>query len=274
MRKYFNYNKNSGLTRDDTVKEGSVQVDLLSDLHIEMMMNSDEIATVDSKRQFLKRKVEEIKESSKGSELIVVAGDISHSNTISYLFLKELSLYWEYVLVIPGNHDIQDKRRVVERYEELMNALAEVENIVFLFDKVNLFEYKGFKFAGTFMTYNLNDMKDFKEWKYKLSDSSEITRKLIMERNKKEVEYYLDNINKVDMFISHVPIVNLDGDNATPNLFLNVDVLPVKGVLYVSGHTHKQKNSIDWESPYDALNVSYGYPSEHGDLVTSVHMSK
>lgn len=269
----FNYNKGTGLQKGH--KEG-LQVDFISDLHLDFYCRVREYSS-----EQIKILIDRFRDNLeyKNDEVLIVGGDIADDNELSVEFLMQVSEIWGNVLVIPGNHDYYSYKNG-NRYEDLMKELVEYENIVFLMDKQEIFEYNGFKIAGTIMFYNLNDLDEYVKWKSILNDKKHLTREFINERNSKDVEYYNQVINDVDLFVSHVPIVNLDGEGiswSTKNLFLNMDVNPLENVLYVSGHNHRPQNSVDCFSQYHAINVSYGYPSEseyRNDAITSVFFTK
>lgn len=268
----FNYNKIEGLQKG--YKEGK-QIDFISDLHLDFYCR-----TKDFYKEEIRMLIEKFRSSMqhKSDEIIIVAGDISHSNEVSSEFISQLADTWDTVLIIPGNHDwyLQDKN-TEDRYADLIKELEYKENVFFLMDETEIYEHSGIKIAGTIMFYNLHELNDYIMWKSVLNDKAFLTREFINNRNAKDVEYYNKVINEVDLFVSHVPIVNLDGSYATYNLFLNMDVNPVEKVLYVSGHTHRPKSSTDIYSQYDAINIGYGYPSESDykkEAVTSIFFTK
>lgn len=260
----YTYDKEKGLKKTKSQPENSVQIDVISDLHLDFYLPRD--SSSKDVENFIKDFRKDMQ--YKSDKVLIVSGDISHDNDLSEAMLRQLADLWEYVLVIPGNHDwyLQDKNKD-DRYAELISNLEDKEdNILFLMDKVDIFEYKGVKIGGTIMFYNLKEMKDYVMWKSIMIDSDYLTREFIQARNDKDVAYYNKVIDNVDIFVSHVPIVNLDGKSTTENLFLNMDVDPKPGVLYLSGHTHYPRNSVDLKANFDAINVSYGYPSEVADL--------
>lgn len=236
-----------------------VKIDLMSDLHIEFYIP---LKCNLSLNQFISKFIEENINKKDEKDLLIICGDISHSNKISKEFLEQITKLWNKVAVIPGNHDLQDKKLEKERYECLIKETSHIENLIYLCDVVEILEHKNIRIAGTFMSYNLNNDENYLKWKRILNETSFLSREFLNKRNQKDVDYYNKVINEVNIFVSHVPIVNLDGISVTRNLFLNCDVEANKDVLYISGHTHYPKNSIDKESPFNALNVSYGYPSE------------
>lgn len=236
-----------------------VKIDLISDLHIEFYIP---LRCNLSLNEFISKFIKENIDVEEEKDLLIICGDISHSNKISKEFLKQVTKIWKKVAVIPGNHDLQDRKLEKERYESLIEDTSNIENLVYLCDVVEILKYKNVNIAGTFMSYNLNSEEDYLKWKRVLNESSFLSREFLNKRNQKDIDYYNKVINEVDIFVSHVPIVNLDGTSATENLFLNCDVKATREVLYISGHTHYPKNSIDKESNFNALNVSYGYPSE------------
>lgn len=257
----FIFNKSSGLQKVNNKPEGSIQIDAMSDLHLDFYITKEENVTQQIK-SFIELSVKQMK--VKPGEVLIVGGDISHDNKISKEFLTQLSNIWGYVLIIPGNHDWYFQNKDEDRYAELIE-MTNNSNIYFLMDEVEIFEYEGIKIAGTSMLYDLNKTIDYIMWKSILNDSRFMSRNFVNKRNKADVEYYNKVINDVDIFVSHVPIVNLDGDAATENLFLNMNVSPQKDVLYIAGHTHFRRNSVDVDSEFNALNISYGYPSETSD---------
>lgn len=262
----YSYSKEKGLSIVNQIQGYKLKVDVISDLHLDFYKSIFE-----NNEEFLNRFIESKINIEGNKDLLIVAGDISHSNSLSLSFLKKLSNIWSYVLVIPGNHDWYLQKKEEDRYGQLVENANSIENIVFLMDKVEIFEYKGVKIAGTFMAYNLNSLKDYSLWKSILNDSKFLSREFINKRNEKDVNYYNRVINEVDIFVSHIPILNLDGLDTVANLFLNVDVNAVKDVLYISGHTHRQKNSVThFSEGCHGLNVSYGYPNESKKLNSAV----
>lgn len=255
----YNYNKEKGLQKGFS---NGLQVDFISDLHLDFYCK-----VKGYEREQIRLLIEKFRDSMKikNDKILVVAGDIADMNDLSVEFLQQVSEIWEYVLVIPGNHDFYTHKMENNDYSDLIKEMEHIENIVFLMDKQEIFEYEGIKIAGTIMFYNLNDLDEYVKWKSILNDKKHISREFINERNSRDIDYYNKVIHEVDVFVSHVPIVNLDGESVswdTKNLFLNLDVNPIEEVLYVSGHTHSEKDSISTYSKFDSINVSYGYPSE------------
>lgn len=256
----FTFNKSSGLQKANSKPEGSIQIDTMSDLHLDFYITKENVTQ--QIKSFIELAVKQMK--VKTGEVLIVGGDISHDNSITLEFLNELSKNWNCVLVIPGNHDWYFQNKDEDRYAELIE-MTNNRNIYFLMDEIEIFEYEEIKIAGTSMLYDLNETVDYVMWKSILNDRRFMSRNFVNKRNKADVEYYNKVINDVDIFVSHVPIVNLDGDAVTKNLFLNMNVSPQKDVLYIAGHTHFRRNSVDVDSEFNALNISYGYPSETSD---------
>lgn len=251
------YTKENGLELGKS-KRG-IQIDIMSDLHLDFYMDFNHDLSFNIQK-FIQNARDNL--DSKNDEVLIVAGDISHFNKASKELLTQVAKIWDNVLVIPGNHDWYLQNKGEDRYNDLINSLMNVENITFLMDKVDIFEHKGIKFGGATMIYNLDRISDYAMWKSIMSDHRFMSREFVQSRNKKDIDYYKNVINEVDVFVSHVPIVNLDGRSATENLFLNVDVTPISDVLYISGHTHRPKSSVNVSSEFDAVNIGYGYPSE------------
>lgn len=264
------YEKGSRLEKTESKPVDSVQIDIISDLHLDFYLSKESMS--EDVESFISNFRRDMKQ--KDDEVVIVAGDISGNNELSKEVLSQLSDIWKHVLVIPGNHDwYLQVKKTEDRYSDLIVSMEDNAGVAFLMDKVDIFEHNGVKIAGTIMFYNLNEVKDYAMWKALLNDNMFIDRKFIIDRNRRDVEYYSNVIDDVDIFVSHIPIVNLDGRSTTENLFLNMDVKPKEGVLYLSGHTHKRRNSVDLKSEFDAINVSYGYPSEIIDkrnVVTTV----
>lgn len=246
-----------------------LEADFISDLHLDFYINE-----VYSLEDFINKMLLEIE--GKKYEVLVIGGDISHKNDLSYCFLESVSKIWEDVLVIPGNHEWYLQKKDEDRYAELVESMSHFSNIHFLMDKVEIFEKSGVKFAGTMMMYNLEDSIEFLKWRGIMNDAKFISREYANKRNKKDVEYYKKVCSKVDVFISHVPIVNLDGNYAKRNLFWNTDVYPEELILHIAGHTHDKKDNVGFVDPinsnYPSINTSFGYPSEseNRDIITRV----
>lgn len=268
----YKYNLTSKrLTQEKPLENEALilNADFVSDLHLDFYIN---------KNNSLEDFVNEMVENTKGKigEILVIGGDISHKNDLSYFFLESVSKIWEDVLVIPGNHEWYLQKKDEDRYSELVKSMEAFSNIHFLMDKVEIFEKKGIKFAGAMMMYNLQDSLDFLQWRGIMNDAKFISRDFANERNKKDVEYYKRVCSKVDVFVSHVPIVNLDGSYAKRNLFWNTDIYPEEFILHIAGHTHNKKDNVGFVDPinssFPSINVSFGYPSEseNRNIITRV----
>lgn len=254
-------------------KEGILVADFISDLHLDFYINE-----MYSLEDFINKMLSEI--SQKAGDVLIVGGDISHKNDLSYCFLERVSKIWEDVLVIPGNHEWYLQKKDEDRYSELVESMEDFSNIHFLMDKVEIFEKNGVKFAGAMMMYNLQDSLDFLQWRGIMNDAKFISRDFANKRNSKEVAYYKKVCSQIDVFVSHVPIVNLDGSYAKRNLFWNTDVYPEEKVLHIAGHTHDKKDNVDCVDPistsFPSINVSFGYPSESEsrNVITRVHFDE
>ena len=83
----------------------------------------------------------------------MIAGDISHYNKLSILFLKKVSNFYELVLFCLGNHDYYlISNNQLKTYKTSLNRVLEMrkqiaENVHFV-DGETVFEHNGIKFGG------------------------------------------------------------------------------------------------------------------------------
>jgi predicted phosphodiesterase len=165
-------------------------------------------------------------------EVLVIAGDIGHSNLQNQLLLAKLGKIYKKVFIVFGNHDLYlVTKSMYHKYGTGMNRLAEMKKMTLDIENVydldgDLYEYNGVKYSGTDMWYdgvlsNNNLMYDINKkiishpdpteedlqnlWLDYMNDCNHIYG---MERYDQffetEVKKLEKNIDKADVYISHV----------------------------------------------------------------------
>jgi len=231
-------------------------------------------------------------------DILVIAGDLSHSNIQTKHLLLELKKYYKEIIVTFGNHDMyllsnsviyKYKSKSENRIKELKEICNEID--VYFLDG-NVIEIQGIKFGGTCSWYDLPEDKDIRNWKKVMNDSRKIyngytvqsygmyhnysqpssnwdTQKFWESEKTKLVQIAEEGC---DVFITHVALneptvkegMEQQYENDVNNQFYythNIELLKQSGCKYhIHGHTHQD---LDYEK--DSIKIlcnAIGYPSE------------
>jgi predicted phosphodiesterase len=220
-------------------------------------------------------------------DVLLIAGDIGHSNKQNAYMLKLLGKIYKKVIVTFGNHDYylvsktqQNKyfRNSFNRVQEMKAKIDDIEN-VYVSDG-EIIEHDGVKYSGTDMWYdgklsnfepNLTEDQIKEKWLYFMNDANYIY-------NMKSYKFILDeeiaklekNIENVDVFLSHVgPVLpknipaKYDDTNTRFFFFDGMKYLTAKAApkIWVFGHTHEQYDFRIEKT--DIICNPLGYPSEN-----------
>lgn len=273
--------------------EKPMNISYLSDTHWDFWVNAflPEDTQKFQMRNILEPRLPEIR------DVIVVAGDLGHSDNQNFLFLEVLREYYNHVLYVVGNHDLYlipeytELTNSFDRVKRLANAVREkLTNVHFLNGQV--VEIDGVKFGGNSMWFDDTYCMDFFRdrfgfpadsnpvffdkfvddlWKQNLNDFDHIkgigTWRSYFENKLKDLQQI---INEIDVVITHygptpkehVPI-QYRGQATTS--FFRFDEKWLKNYdltskLYFYGHTHNKLDYVHGGCRY--LVNPMGYPSE------------
>lgn len=181
-------------------------------------------------------------------DIAILGGDLSHSEwQIDFMF-KYLTKHFAKVIVVLGNHDYYlISGAKVNKYNgssynrtKKIKALAQKHGVILL-DR-STYEFNGITIAGATMWYPLLSPKEQTFYETFSNDSRLIKGVDIKKESTLDREFfeglYHSHGESLDIFISHVPIVN------TPkNLEMGTDCYycPVEWLpnIVLQGHTHE-----------------------------------
>lgn len=203
-----------------------------SDIHLDSIPNS-----LDNMQEIVKSLISNVQKT----DTLIIMGDFANSNEYTERFLEEIHKYFKYVIFTDGNHDSYfDKQsgKPQDKINRLKKAMEPLGNIIFLGPETGILEFKnGIKLAGCNLWYDLdnpNALWDFQN----IQDKRYIDYGYILEKSKEHKEFYNKVIDEVDIFISHVPIVNQHFDTFGDGCFYRrVGLHSHK--IFLFGHMHE-----------------------------------
>lgn len=242
-----------------------MKISYINDLHVDNWINyENEIGGF----------VDEIITSSKNiGEVIIIAGDISHFNSITEQVLLKFSNYFEKVFFVYGNHDYyiinhtqykQYNNNSINKLDELYNKLKKNDNII-IFNHNNIYyDYKNLRFAGCTMTSKPETEEGIMFYQYHMNDYKFIPND-VNDMNNIDMKIY-NEISKLkpDIFISHYPLFVTNshlkfGLESLSSFMCKVDKYTAP--INFFGHVHeKDEYNIDG---YKFFTNAYGYSFEY-----------
>ena len=186
-----------------------------------------------------------IKNSQK-SDIVIVAGDLANRNKVSYNVLKALSENWKYVFYVDGNHDLYDPvffaDRKPNRIDGLLKLTEDIKNLYYMSkDKIFVFN-NGIKMAGCNLWYDMDRPEVFSYVMKNMNDSKYVGMKYITTESAEDKKFYNNVIDNVDIFVSHVPVVDefsKDLGFTDKSYCRTVEIKENKKYIY--GHMHEGK---------------------------------
>ncbi len=258
-----------------------MKIEIVSDIHLDFWVNHK--ANTYKQKRLIKNFINNVIKIS-GADILVIAGDLGHYNSQNILFLEELTPYYKYILLTWGNHDLYlvSKRQEslyktsFNRLKDFKNKLLKYSNIYFL--DGDLVEIENLKIWGSGLWYKVEkELMPF--WIKEMNDASfikedyifrnEITsygKKKIYKFNpnilyKKEIQK-LNQIDKVDIIITHIPPILLEDKNKIYNFyFFNGEEYLIKSKYWFFGHLHKSYNLKIKNTKL--ISSPLGYPKEN-----------
>ena len=235
-----------------------------------------------------------------GGDILLCAGDISHYNEQTKVYLKEMTKYYNNVIFVHGNHDLylvserqkqKYNKQSFARLEEL-REFADSEPCIHFLEGSSI-TVDGLTIGGLANWYNLPTPGLIAQWKEVMNDSN-----LIMEGSepshinygygayekipsfdtqefRKEIEKQWDNLKDTggcDILLTHIcPVIIPDEhllsyhvDDGNNIFYMTDDLQRVKDLgctTVVYGHNHQIKK---WEiHGLDFKTNTIGYPMEY-----------
>lgn len=198
------------------------------------------------------------------SDVLIIAGDFSNNNNDTYKILDILSKKWKYILFVDGNHDSYgDKKKRYEKHwrlNRLDKFLENYPNIYRLSSKSGIIEFSnGIKIAGCNLWYDMNSplvQIDILE----MNDRKHVGLPRIYKESENDLKYYNQVIDYVDIFVSHVPVLDQFGPKwgfGYTCYYRNLKLRDNK--IYIFGHMHDGQSSRLEEMNIDILTKPIGY---------------
>lgn len=230
-----------------------MKIAYISDLHIESYKNYLE------SKETVKENI--IKNAEVGIPLII-AGDLSNDKSLGLKLLGYLSEYYKPIYFVSGNHEYYFQQNKNNNLEYLIEEAEKLlgEKFVYL-DRQGIKTIGNKKIAGTNMWYNFNQPETIFAYLFRLNDSKFLKIDKAEEEAKKDIEYYNEVIDKVDIFVSHVPLIETPAVKKYKNdncFRRTVDLRENK--IYIAGHTHLIYNTQHENSKF--YFNAFGYPNE------------
>ena len=229
------------------------------------------------------------------SATLIIAGDISHYNTLSVELIKEFKNTYNNIVVVYGNHDAyltsESQRNKYQSSElkiaQLKGELEEIDGVWLLDgDKI---EIDGITYGGLCAWYDLPTKANREYWTMIMNDSnyiySGVEYKTPYHRGSVRAEwdtqdFYNDEVEKlkslkgIDVLVTHICQATPPDEAISPtyrgdasNIFYYVDNINlVKDTgckYYIYGHIH---DSQEWQQEGIKFRANpYGYPRESID---------
>jgi len=255
----------------------SYKIDIISDMHVDFWIKEKDPQCIS---KHVKKYVNDILKP-KGSDILIIAGDLGHYFSQDSSVLLELLIHYKNIFIVPGNHDLYlfSKSQQTKYKYNSFNRIKEMKDFCLKHSGLHyldgeIIDIDGLKIGGTGYWYNLPSQNSINLWNTYMNDSVNI----IKEKPYKiplaysgyyyitgfdTQEYYnsekekLSNFigNELDVLVTHVipfkiPDNKLSQEyiNDPTNIFyMSDDIEIVKKInpkVCVFGHTHK---SYDFE---------------------------
>jgi len=154
-----------------------MNIDYISDIHEEETL-SDKTNESPEELKFMNKLF-----MNKNSNILIISGDLSDKLHRVVYFLKKIkSLFnYDFILYIPGNHDLYTERdnlmKTRDKYYKLMESVNSLNDLGIHFFNGDILEIEGIKFGGTAMWYDgyyyrkvVNESMDNKKFYFELEN--------------------------------------------------------------------------------------------------------
>lgn len=252
-----------------------LKVSYINDLHLDnwIHFNHNEHKYKKNVAEFVNKLCEE---APTVKDLLIVSGDISHFNRVTYWVLDQFSLHYNKVIFVGGNHDYylisksqnrKYKGKSVNRAIELANMFKDHPKVEVLGSSSDKFftEYKGFKIGGLTMTSKQITEEGISFYRGFMNDKRYIPESTDF-LNYIDMNYYNELKSKnLDIFVSHYPLVTTythrmySTDGSIESYKCVVDDLIAEHNFF--GHVH-ESNQVYCIAETKHYTNAYGYPHE------------
>ncbi|MEW9698684.1 metallophosphoesterase [Paenibacillus sp. SI8] len=259
------------------------QFDLISDIHLDFWVK--QTGSLWSLQRKIKKFIGKILPET-GSNTLLIAGDLGHSNKMNYIFLKQLKEHYANILIVMGNHDYYlDKaalmdgsiRDSMDRMKEMKQLARQLPGVTYLDGDIIVLD--GVIYGGCGMWYDLQygiqvlrSSQDhlFKHWMKVSNDYSRIRGKprLTLDMFRKEKAKLDKIISASQVILTHVSpdwsrvpegreldlatsFYYFDGSSYTSQL---------ANKIWCFGHLHERMDYVEHKCRF--INASLGYPKE------------
>jgi len=271
----------------ETLKSKIKGIDFGSDLHIDFYVKETNPQSEKFKKQ-MKNFFDNLYENTNSnSDILIIAGDISHYNSQTKEFLRLAKEKYKEVLITWGNHDMyMINNNIANKYKtNSFNRTIELGEIC---DELgvkyldgNVFEINGIKIGGSGNWYKC----DYDLWSKRSNDSRLIytdevytmyggKRKIHIDSDKLAQKEYekLMSLGELDVLVTHVGVVEptldegmkleyvMSGENSM--YYSNTDeiISKLKPKFHIFGHTHDVYDFTRDECQF--VTFPLGYPKE------------
>lgn len=239
-----------------------IKFDAISDIHLDFWAKweSNMLKNEKALDNFIEKLLPENK-----NELLIIAGDLGHTNKQNKIFLEKLSKEYKKILLVPGNHDYYMVSRnisgkfnnnSIKRWENMKELINEIDNVIVL--EGDIYEYQGIKFGGCGMWYDFTFSQKVwghsyemikSQWK-SVSNDSVLIKGLpfrTLEMFEKEKNKFESIIDDSDILITHVPPdfkqpPKYAMEQSNSFYYFNGDpyIDKIENKLWLFGHTHER----------------------------------
>ena len=209
-----------------------------SDLHLDFYLKPNK-----TNHQKMKKLINRLFGSIEKSDVLILAGDLSHYNAQTIIFIECMKEYFSKIFVVTGNHEFynvsnnqeQKYRALYSRFNELKELISNIKDVHFL--DGDIVEYKGKTFGGAMGWYDLS-------YAYKLGN--------------------MYGMNILDYWNNYSNDSNLIPTLKDPFSIFNIEIKKIKKVLALNpdvmiSHICPVSESIVFDSPYKTKRSSAFY---------------
>jgi len=262
--------------------------DLISDVHLDFWIfvkNVSREGQEENIRGFVNMLIPEVP-----SKVLVIAGDLGHKNDQNFVFLQILKETYEYILIVPGNHDyylINSTARYKHnnlssmRWKDMKQLGATLPGIHFL--EGTTITIDGTTFGGTGMWYDFSygmqvlgktDGEMMSYWREEMRDAKYIRGAQTRPQKWAEEECKLleQVLETSDVIITHIgpdwsDLTSKQVDDMGTGFYYfdgRKYLEKCEGKVWCYGHVHH--NSDYTVSGCRLVNNALGYPNEKADI--------
>lgn len=247
-----------------------MKVDYCSDIHMDFHVPFiyNQLKWENRTRKFITNIIEQ-KENP--SDIVAIAGDISHYNQQSYWVIDTFAKCYKHVLVTLGNHDYYlISKNQQNKYKSSVNRVMELINN---FKGTNVYinnplvSIQGIGVQLLPMWYPIETLEQ-ETFFYNISNDSKYIKGIDI--HNEYLEQREQVINGIDLLVTHTPVIQVPSHlqfGGTACYLAPVDVLPKNVIM---GHTHEHLNIIKYGTQF-VMNCwgyeNYGFKIETMELL-------